>query len=117
MERLLDEQELADLAQCQGFDPFLVRHLRSSRRKIYAAYLKEMAEDFRRIEAIAVERASNDPLVDPHFLEKVLRARYRFTASVWSMQLSLALPFRWTVRQASGWLQHELASLTAFLLH
>ena len=117
MDRLLDERELAELSACPGFDPALVHELRARRRKIYAAYLEEMAEDFRRVESIAIRYAANDPSSDPLFLERILRAKYRFLASFWWMKITLALPFRWPIQQAGGWVRGQLAGFSEILLH
>ena len=99
MHRLLDESELALLAACPGFDSLLIQQLRSRRRRIYWAYLDEMGGDFRRLERIAVEWASNDPSADPLLLENVLRAKFRFLRWVWWMKFSLLLPFRWPAKR------------------
>ena len=104
MPKLVDERELAELGRQAGFDARLLRKLRVERRRAYRLYLAELVEQFRIFEKEALDRAANDPGVDPGFAEQVLKAKARFAVSVWLLRASLWLPsvtlpktYKWTV--------------------
>jgi hypothetical protein len=92
MPKLLDEAEIEKLSQQRGFDAPLTRKLRRERRRVFGLYLSELAAEFRLIEKEALDRAANDPGVDPEFLNSVLKIKFRFTMSVWVLRTSLWLP-------------------------
>jgi hypothetical protein len=92
MPKLLDEAEIQELSHQPGFENHLARKLRQARRRAFGLYLAELAAEFRTIEKEALDRAANDPGVDPEFLTAVLNIKFRFTVSVWLLRSSLWLP-------------------------
>ena len=92
MAKLVDEREFVALGRQAGFDARLLRKLRLERRRVYRLYLSEMVAEFRSFESEALDRAANDPGVDPGFAEEVLKVKARFTVSVWLLRMSLFLP-------------------------
>ncbi|HLJ12857.1 MAG TPA: hypothetical protein VKV15_00050 [Bryobacteraceae bacterium] len=53
MERLLSEADYEFLATQPGYRPSIAKKLRQERRKIFRAYLRSLARDFRRLHGIA----------------------------------------------------------------
>ena len=92
MSKLVDEHEFTALASQRGFDARLLQRLRLQRRLAFRLYLSELEREFKRIERQALDRAANDPGVDPGFAEEVLKLKARFTMSVWLLRLSLWFP-------------------------
>ena len=92
MSKLVDEREFSELGNQAGFDSRLLRKLRTERRRVYSMYLAELVAEFRSLVSEALDRAANDPGVDPGFLEEVLRVKTRFEVSVWLLRASLWLP-------------------------
>ena len=92
MPRLLDEDELGELAHEPGFDSALIRKLRQQRRMTFGLYLDELSAEFKSIANEALERAANAPNGDPHFLQSIVNIKLRFTLSVWLLRASLWVP-------------------------
>lgn len=92
MPKLVDEQELTELANLPGLDSRLLQQLRSQRRRAYRLYLAELIAEFQVFEKEALNRAANDPAVDPGFAGEVLKVKARFMVSVWLLRASLWLP-------------------------
>ena len=104
MPRLVDQQELTELGGLPGFHNRLLQKLRSERRRAYRLYLAELMSEFRVFEKEALDRAANDPAIDPGFAGEVLKVKVRFLISVWLLRASLWLPaialtktHQWTV--------------------
>ena len=104
MPKLVDESELAVLSRQPGFDARLIRQLRSVRRRAFRLYLSEIAAEFRTHARESLDRAANDPGVDPAFTEAVVKAKTRFEVSLFLLRASTFLPAfttdrtrRWTV--------------------
>jgi len=92
MAKLVDEQEFIELAGQGGLNAQLLRRLRAQRRRAFRLYLSELEQEFLQIQRQALDRAANDPGVDPRFAEEVLNLKARFTISVWLLRLSLWFP-------------------------
>lgn len=92
MPKLLDRSEIEHLSGEPGFNNRLARRLRTERRRIFGLYLTELVTEFRALEREALDRAANDPGVDPNFLNSVLKIKFRFSTSVWLLRTSLWLP-------------------------
>jgi hypothetical protein len=92
MPKLLDRVEIEQLSREPGFNRHLARRMRTERRRIFSLYLTELVTEFRVLEREALDRAANDPGVDPKFFDAVVRIKLRFSASVWVLRTSLWLP-------------------------
>ena len=104
MPKLVDEREFVELRNQRGFDALLLSKLRAERRRTYKLYLSELTAEFRLLSQEALNRAANDPGVAPGFAEEVIKAKTRFTISVWLLRASLYLPgitlprtYQWTL--------------------
>jgi hypothetical protein len=119
MERLLDQSDVAFLATQQGYRPEIGRRLMAERRKVFAAYLRELVQDFNRLMAIGKFMVVHSTEDRPEFARTLFRQQARFYLSVCIVRCQLALyPLGWRLVDARGLVQavdtmrrqvHELA--------
>lgn len=91
MGRLLDPSEAAFLAAQPGTTAQELREFRSSRRRIFRMYLRELTRDFMALHAEARELATASPDRNPELVEMLLRQQVRFWMSVASLEASLVM--------------------------
>ncbi|MEJ5368367.1 MAG: hypothetical protein WHT08_08625 [Bryobacteraceae bacterium] len=86
---LLDSTELQFLRTQHGCNRRLLRSFRAERARICRQFLREMKEDFRRLQAVGqalvvANRCAED------FPEELFRQRVRFSIAWWRMRVGLA---------------------------
>jgi hypothetical protein len=96
MERLLGAEDLAFLAAQPGFTRAVRRRFRAGRRKIFRAYLRNLARDFGRLHRAARMLMLCAPQDRPDFAAALVRQRVLFERTM------LLVRWRLLVNWASG---------------
>lgn len=91
MGRLLDPSEVAFLAAQPGTTAQELREFRTSRRRIFRMYLRDLTRDFMALHAEARELVAASPDRNPELVEMLLRQQVQFWMSVAGLEASLAL--------------------------
>jgi len=96
MERLLGAEDIVFLAAQPGFTRAMGRRFRAGRRKIFRAYLRNLARDFGRLHRAARLLMLCAPQDRPDFAAALVRQRFLFERTV------LLVQWRLLVNWASG---------------
>lgn len=97
MERLLDKSDLKFLAAQAGYRPQIAKNLMAARRRIFAAYLGRLIQDFNQLVGIGKLMIVYSAQDQQEFARHLWRKQVRFYAAVCSVRLQLALyPLGWT---------------------
>ncbi len=91
MERLFNEADYAFLAEQPGYHPGIAAKLRSERKKIFRAYLWELAGDFHRLVHVANLMMVYSGEDRSDLANRIFRLRLRFYWTVVCAEASLAL--------------------------
>lgn len=89
--RLLSAHDYEFLAEQPGFRPEIARDLRKQRRRVYLGYLTEMAADFERLYAAAIQAAALSPDDSQTLIAELSRQRFAFQWAYWQTRARLAL--------------------------
>jgi hypothetical protein len=110
MERLLEKSDVLFLASQAGYRPEIAQRLMAERRRIFAAYLGRLVEDFNQLVGIGKLMIVYSTQDREEFARRLWRQQVRFYAAVCSVRLQLALyPLGWAGADA-----HRLvAAITA----
>lgn len=110
MERLLEKSDVLFLASQAGYRPEIAKRLMAERRRIFAAYLGRLVQDFNQLVGIGKLMIVYSTQDREEFARRLWRQQVRFYAAVYSVRLQLALyPLGWAGADA-----HRLvATITA----
>jgi hypothetical protein len=90
MQRLLSENDYEFLAAQAGFDAKIAKRLRSERRKIFRAYLRNMTLDFHRLHLAAKMLAAYGTEDRSELASKLVTQRFQFFGALALVQVRLA---------------------------
>jgi hypothetical protein len=111
MERLLGKDDLQFLASQPGYRPAIGRRLMAERRRIFAAYLGRLVQDFNRLAGIGKMMVVYSTQDEQEFARRLWRQQAGFYVTVCSVRLQLALyPLGWSEEPA-----HRLVAALADL--
>lgn len=88
--RLLDEADFIFLREQEGYTPALERQLRRRRMAICRSYLKELRQDFLKLQGLG-QALLIAGQAKPELQEVLFRQRLRFTRAWWAARLQLEL--------------------------
>src|SRR3954451_16232945 len=91
MLRLLSEDDYEFLSNQAGYQGKIASELRSERRKVFRAYLRNLVRDFGRLHHCAKMMAAYSAQDRPELGTKLLMQKVTFTAAVAAVRLRLAL--------------------------
>jgi len=91
MERLLSEDDYKFLKTQPGFEPSIGRQLRSMRRKIFRAYLRQLERDFRKLYQAAKQLLLYSPQDRPDLAVALLKQRALFSFGIAAVHVRLSL--------------------------
>jgi hypothetical protein len=91
MLRLLSEDDYEFLSNQAGYQGRIASELRSERRKVFRAYLRNLVRDFGRLHHFAKMMAAYSAQDRPELGIKLLMQKVTFTAAVAAVRLRLAL--------------------------
>jgi len=91
MARLLSEEDVNFLKARPGVDPALVRRFRIQRRKVFRAYLCELASDFHRLHEEARVMLTVAPEEYADLVPTLMRAKVRFWTAMAGVEIRLTL--------------------------
>jgi hypothetical protein len=91
MARLLSEEDVNFLKARPGVDPALVRRFRIQRRKVFRAYLCELASDFHRLHEEARVMLTVAPEEYADLVPTLMRAKVRFWTAMAGVEMRLTL--------------------------
>jgi hypothetical protein len=91
MLRLLDEADYKFLASQPGYSKKYISRLRSERRAIFRAYLRNLVRDFHRLHMAARMVLIYAPQDRPELAMTLVRQRLTFTAAILSIECRLLL--------------------------
>ena len=91
MLRLLSEDDYEFLASQAGYQGKIASQLRSERRKVFRAYLRNLVRDFHRLHYVAKMMAVHSAKDRPDFAVALLKQRLTFSAAVASLKVRLVL--------------------------
>jgi hypothetical protein len=97
MERILDKSDLEFLEAQPGYRPAIGKRLMAERRKIFAAYLGRLVQDFNQLVGIGKLMIVYSPQDRHEFARNLMRQQVRFYTAVCSVRIQLALyPLGWS---------------------
>jgi hypothetical protein len=106
MARLLDPEEEKYLARQPGATPAAVAAFRRERRRVFRAYLRELAADHAALHAQARRLVAVSPEKSPELVEMLLRQQVRFWTALAAVEVQLALDaVGWSVVNPAGLLE------------
>lgn len=111
MARLLCEEDLLFLKSQPGFRPEMAKKFNRERRRIFRLYLHDLAQDFHRLHARALELAAGLPAEHSPLIGMLLRQKARFWYEIAALELRLSLDL--TVAAHARGLVQALASMQA----
>jgi hypothetical protein len=91
MNRLLSEEDFNFLKCKPGVRPALIRRLRSQRRRIFRAYLCELASDFNRLHQQARLMVANAPEEYSELVGLLIGMQVRFWSALGGVEMRLAI--------------------------
>lgn len=91
MLRLLSEDDYEFLASQAGYEGKIASELRSERRKVFRAYLRNLVRDFHRLQHVAKMMAVYSPQDRPELVAALLKQRITFSLAVFSVRVRLVL--------------------------
>jgi hypothetical protein len=91
MVRLLADHDEVFLATTCGYTAKMIRRVRSERRRIFRAYLRNVVRDFNRLHHAARVIMLDSPVDRPDLAALLMRQRVAFTANWFAVQWRLAL--------------------------
>jgi hypothetical protein len=91
LRRLASGEDLEFLRRLPTCTPELERRFQRDRRRVFRAYLREIAGDFRVLYAQACAMAAVAPQQDPDLIADLLRRRARFWSSLALIEVRLAV--------------------------
>jgi hypothetical protein len=91
MERLLDQADASFLASQAGYRAEMSKRLMRERRKIFAAYLRILVQDFNRLVGMGKLMVVYAPYDQQEFARNLSRQHLRFYAAVFAVRMQLAL--------------------------
>ena len=89
--RLLSEDDYEFLASQAGYQGKIASQLRSERRKVFRAYLRNLVRDFRRLQQVAKMMALYSPHDRPELAAALLKQRVTFSFAVLAVRTRLVL--------------------------
>lgn len=89
LERLLDERDFAYLRTIPGYDAGVERRLRSERLRVCRLYLRDMKDDFGRLQAVG-QALIVAGRADAGFQEDLFQQKVAFTRAWWLVRIELA---------------------------
>jgi hypothetical protein len=94
MERLLNEEDYRFLERQPGYQPAIARQLRAERKRIFRAYLRQLARDFGRLVSIGelIMVGSQQDRTD--LARTIASAQRQFYWNIACVEVSLVVPFR-----------------------
>ncbi len=91
MLRLLSEDDYEFLANQAGYQSKIASELRSERRKVFRAYLRNLIRDFNRLQHVAKMMALYSSQDRPEFAVALLKQRITFSFAVFAVRIRLGL--------------------------
>lgn len=91
MLRLLSEDDYEFLASQAGYKGKIASELRTERRKVFRAYLRNLVRDFHRLQQAAKTMALYSPQDRPELVATLLKQRITFSFAVLAVRLRLSL--------------------------
>ena len=91
MLRLLSEDDYEFLASQAGYQGKIATQLRSERRKVFRAYLRNLVRDFNRLHHVAKMMAVHSTKDRPEFAVALMKQRLTFSVAVTSVKVRLVL--------------------------
>jgi hypothetical protein len=91
MKRLLSEEDFEFLKNKPGVQPAMIRRLRAERRKIFRAYLCELASDFNRLHREARLMLANAPEEYSDLVGVVMATKVKFWSALAGVEVRLAV--------------------------
>jgi hypothetical protein len=91
MTRLLDAEEEAYLARQPGVDARVLSQFRRQRRRVFRAYLRELAADYSALHAEARQLVAASPEKNAELVEMLLRQQVRFWMRLAAVEVQLVL--------------------------
>jgi hypothetical protein len=91
MKRLLSEEDFEFLKSKPGIRPAMVRRLRSQRRRVFRAYLRELASDFNRLHRDARLMVATAPEEYSELVGALMGIQMRFWSALAAAELRLTV--------------------------
>lgn len=91
MKRLLSDADFEFLKNKPGVRPAMIRRLRAERRKVFRAYLCELASDFNRLHRDARLMLANAPEEYSDLVGVMIATKVRFWSALAGVELRLAI--------------------------
>ena len=91
MLRLLSEDDYEFLASQAGYQGKIASQLRSERRKVFRAYLRNLVRDFHRLQQVAKLMALCSSQDRPELTTALLKQRVTFSFAVFAVKVRLGL--------------------------
>ena len=91
MLRLLSEDDYEFLASQAGFQRKIASQLRTERRRVFRAYLRNLVRDFYRLQQVAKMMALYSSHDRPELAAALLKQRITFSVAVFAVRLRLGL--------------------------
>ena len=91
MKRLLSEEDFDFLKQKPGVSPALIRRMRLQRRKVFRAYLLELASDFNKLHEEARLMLTVAPEEYSDLVGILMRSQLRFWSALAGVEMRLTL--------------------------
>ena len=91
MKRLLSEEDFQFLKRRPGMQPAMVRRLRAQRRKVFRAYLTELASDFNRLHRDARLMVATAPAEYSELVGLLMGLQMRFWSALAGVELRLTV--------------------------